>query len=199
MPEEKQFHMTVVTQKRVPRSGAEQSDASGRRHRSSKEHEHRSAEEHEHRSAEEHEQRSAEAAQPDREAPAEGSRSGHSSGRERGRSHRRYRDYGTVELGSLDDRSPEREAAQQASESEPAAPSKGQLQREFYDKYDAALRRRYTTRNRGKVARIAVIALLAALIIIASLIWVGNLREQTAETLEKPDLETIPVVTMDLG
>ena len=61
------------------------------------------------------------------------------------------------------------------------------------------LNRRYHTRNKSKVNRILLIILLAGLVLILSLVGVGNLTGQTAETLAKPPVETLPVQTLDLG
>lgn len=120
----------------------------------------------------------------------DGSRHGSGSG------HRRtYQDYGTLTLGCMDGAQEEAPEAEAAAE----APSQGQLQKEFYNKYDAALSRRYHTRNKFKVNRILIIVLLAGLVLILSLVGLGNLTGQTAETLARPPVETLPVETLDLG
>ena len=177
MPEESQFHMTVVTQKRVPR----------------------------------HEPDKARVGKDEKptpgEAPAAAVRGEHHGHPERHEHHahhgqqgsdahrRHYNDFGTVDLGSLEEPLP---TAPFATD-DPAAPSQGQLQKEFYDKYDTVLTRRYQTRNRKKTNRILVIVGLLLVILVLSLFGIGALQEQTAETLSKPDVETIPVVTLDLG
>ena len=73
------------------------------------------------------------------------------------------------------------------------------IQKEFYNKYDAVLSRRYHTRNKSKVNRILIIVLLAGLVLILSLVGLGNLTGQTAETLARPPVETLPVETLNLG
>lgn len=177
MPDEKQFHMTVVKQKRVLRGEADAPQRSG--------------------------QVPCVEAAPARHDPAASEQaavrqSEHepSAGKEGSRFHRRhYQDFGTVNLGSMDSRDGENAAASPTS----AGPSRGERQQAFFNKYDAALQRRYSTRNRGKLIRILMIAILSALIVILSLLLLTGLRESAEETLEKPELETIPVASLDLG
>ena len=78
-------------------------------------------------------------------------------------------------------------------------PSQGQLQREFYDKYDTVLNRRYRTRDRGKAARIIMLALLIAMVVLAALTVIIGLRNQFQEPITAPSVETLPVQTLDLG
>ncbi len=164
MPDETQFHLTVVTQKRIPRRDSPEARRPAAR----------------------------EARVPDGERRPGGARHGH---REEHRSHRHYRDYGTVDLGSLEG-APSRHAE---AEPVPAAPTKGAVQREFYDKYDRVLSRRYVGHGQGFTVRIIVIALLAAAIVLAGWIGVSLLGSGTGETLPKPVKETLPMATIDLG
>ena len=188
MPDESNFHITLVTQKRVPRRGGEgaQSPAEPEKPPLPE-------------TAAETPAKTERAAAP---APEHSGR-GASSRRGKHSPHRRqYKDYGTVNLGVLD--APRSGREQEASEPEgpeSAAPeiSKGREQREFFDKYDAALSRHYTARNGGKLTRILLIGLLAVLVILAALLGVSTIRNQTGETLPAPQMETIPVVTLDLG
>ena len=107
----------------------------------------------------------------------------------------RYHDYGTVDLGSLE--APRDTPA--APGADAPEPSQGQLQREFYDKYDTVLNRRYRTRDRGKTARIILLALLIAVAVLAALTVIIGLRNQLQEPITAPSVETLPVQTLDLG
>lgn len=107
----------------------------------------------------------------------------------------RYHDYGTVDLGSLE--APRDTPA--APGADAPEPSQGQLQREFYDKYDTVLNRRYRTRDRGKTARIIMLALLIAVLVLAALTVIIGLRNQLQEPITAPSVETLPVQTLDLG
>ena len=182
MPEENQFRLTVVTQKRVPRRDAEAQPPSEIEHSAPASGEPGSRKEWAQSHPGSGGQRGMEKSSPGREA----------------HDHRHYRDFGTVNLGTMDGAS----RAASAPDSEPKkedAPGRGQLQREFYDKYDTVLRRRYTTRSRAKATRFLMIALLFALALLISILWVSNLREQTVETIPRPAVETIPVGDLDLG
>ncbi|MBR6118787.1 MAG: hypothetical protein IKQ04_00525 [Oscillospiraceae bacterium] len=162
MAEEEQFTMTVVQMKRRPRPGAE-------------------APEGEHAAAPHHSgghSRPHDSPRGDREdSPSHTVR-------------RHYNDFGTVNLGVLEE---EPDAAAQAAGDEP---SKGAQQRAFYDKYDAALQRKYSTRNKSKVTRILAAAALMALVVLLLVFGLGSLSRQTGETLPKPEVETIPIVTL---
>ena len=107
----------------------------------------------------------------------------------------RYHDYGTVDLGSLE--APRDTPA--APGADAPEPSQGQLQREFYDKYDTVLNRRYRTRDGGKTARIIMLALLIAVLVLAALTVIIGLRNQLQEPITAPSVETLPVQTLDLG
>ena len=107
----------------------------------------------------------------------------------------RYHDYGTVDLGSLE--APRDTPA--APGADAPEPSQGQLQREFYDKYDTVLNRRYRTRDGGKTARIIMLALLTAVLVLAALTVIIGLRNQLQEPITAPSVETLPVQTLDLG
>ena len=179
MSEETQFQMTIVTQKRRPHGSGEGEDQT------------RGASEHRHPSESEHHSHSAEGRQHRHSEGGNGSRDGaHSSSRRR-----HYQDYGTVDLGNLNEPRPKTEPER----SVPAEPSKGAVQREFYDRYDAVLSRRYAKRSRSAVVRILAIALLMALIVVVSWIGISVLGEETGETLARPDVETIAVEPIDLG
>ena len=108
--------------------------------------------------------------------------------------HRHYEDYGTVELGTL--KAGRQETAQELMH---AAPSNGQLQREFLDKYDPVLSRRFSTRNRNKLTRMILIGILCGLIVIAGLIWIFSIKGEVNNPLQAPEVETIPAVSLDLG
>lgn len=187
MSEETRFQMTIVTQKRRPR-GENEGEAARpgegeQRHSTEGERHHHSAEgEHHHHSS-----------QSERHGHSEG---GHSrEGAHAGSRRRHYQDYGTVDLGNLNGPRPKTEPER----SVPAEPSKGAVQREFYDRYDAVLSRRYAKRSRSAVVRILAIALLMALIVVVSWIGISVLGEETGETLARPDVETIAVEPIDLG
>lgn len=125
-----------------------------------------------------------------------GSASGGSGSRQRS-SRRRYKDYGTVDLGSLRD-SIEEERDFTDDPNGPT-PTQGELQRQFYRKYDAILNRRYFNRNKNKVTRIVVIALIVALVVVIALFTLSSIAGGEAETLEPPEVSTIPMETIDLG
>ena len=78
-------------------------------------------------------------------------------------------------------------------------PTQGELQQQFYKKYDAILNRRYFNRNKNKVTRVVVIAIIVALLFVISLFALTSLAGDEAETLEAPEISTIPVETIDLG
>lgn len=174
MPDEEQFTMTVVQTKRRPRSGSE--PAAEPEHGS-----HSGG----HRSA--HHQDS---------GGAHHSRSGgahHGSADESAHAvhHRHYNDFGTENLGVMDEaRVPEPADAQ-------AEPTRGELQRAFYDKYDAALKRRYRAGSQNRVVRFLAVAALLAMIVLLLAFALSSLGLQTAETLPVPEVETIPIVTLD--
>ena len=191
MPEEPQFHMTLVTQKRVrrddPSLGA---NVSGAKSLQTEAHHAHSDDAHRHSDSAQH--HSDGTRHSDGAHHSDGARR-HSTGSSEHR--RQYKDYGTVDLGSLTDDRPVRRDPVSA----PAAPTRGENQREFYNRYDAVLSRRYSTRNKTKTARIAMIFLLIALVIVASFVLLKGMAEQTADTLPKPQIETIPVASLDLG
>ena len=177
MDENEQLHMTVVVQKRRRRD--EEASAAPEAAR----------------------QAGDPASHPRAHSSSGGSRhSGHgSSGGSRhadqsGHRHR-YHDYGTVDLGSLE--APRDTPA--APGADAPEPSQGQLQREFYDKYDTVLNRRYRTRDGGKTARIIMLALLIAVLVLAALTVIIGLRNQLQEPITAPSVETLPVQTLDLG
>lgn len=180
MPQERQFHMTVVKQKRIPRGQAEAAQFSGQEPRAEAVPAPRS---------------SAASEQVRRESAAGQSEHKPSAGEERHRSHHRhYQDFGMVNLGPMDSLHDEKAAGLES-----AGQTRGERQQEFFNKYDAALQRRYSARNRGKLIRILMISLLSALIVILSLLLLTGLRDSAEETLAKPELETIPVASLDLG
>ena len=120
-----------------------------------------------------------------------------SGSRHRGSHQRRYLDYGTVDLGSLGDAAEEERDF--TDDPNGPTPSQGELQRQFYRKYDAILNRRYLTRNRTNVTRIVIVTLLVALIVVIGLFAISSFTGNDAETLERPEISTIPVETIDLG
>ena len=187
MAEESQFHITVVTQKR--------------RHRPEGEH-----------SSDHNAARQAQSPAPNqaKAAPASAaeqkqaaSSSGHaahtgSSGKGSHHHHRRhYQDYGTVDLGTLGEM--QEESRDFTADPNGPTPTQGELQRQFYNKYNDILSRRYFTRNRNKVTRYVIIALLVALIFLISFFGINAIHGSVAETLERPEVSTIPVGTLDLG
>lgn len=181
MQEDFRFHLTVVTQKRRHSHNPEEPSAP----EATKRYTHHSEEHHSHHGGEHHTHHSGE------------HRSHHSS--DHHTHHRHYQDYGTVELGALrDSDSGVEEPIRDCTPAAPLAPTKGQLQREFYDKYDTLFRRRYENRNRGKVMRIVIIAILSGLIAIAGLILIINLKGKADEPLKAPEVETVSVVSLDL-
>ena len=163
MPEEELFQMTVVTTKRRPRGeGAEASEAEAQsqaRHR-----EHSGHHDGAHRSH-------AGEAHPGRAAGSGAARP----------HHRRYNDYGSLTLGELGE-GPEPEQDDAPAQTEP---TRGAIQREFYDKYDPVLSRRYSTRNKGKVTRILMVAALISLILLLVFLSIGSLGKQGEEKLPK--------------
>ena len=198
MQEDNQFHLAVVTQKRRHDQNPEESSAAvatePHTHHSGEHHMHHGGERHTHHSGEHHSHQGGE----HRSHHSGEHRSHHSS--DHHTHNRHYQDYGTVELGALrDGDSGVEEPIRDCTPAAPLAPTKGQLQREFYDKYDTLFRRRYENRNRGKVMRIVIIAILSGLIAIAGLILIFNLKGQADEPLKAPEVETVPVVTLDLG
>ena len=193
MPEEELFQMTVVTTKRRPRGeGAEASEAEAQsqaRHREHSSHhdgEHRSHHDGEHRSHHDGAHRSHAGETHPGSAAGSGAARPH---------HRRYNDYGSLTLGELG----ESPAAEEDDAPAQGEPTRGAIQREFYDKYDPVLSRRYSTRNKGKVSRILMVAALISLILLLVFFGIGSLGKQGEEKLPKPSVETIPVVTLDLG
>ncbi len=180
MPEESQFHMTVVTQKRVPRHHAEQkltqeANAPG---------------------TGENPAEGAHRPQQDSHSRRDGAGTHHThSGSHSEHRRRSYNDFGTLDLGSLEDQKPEAKTAAAPA----SAPTNGQLQKEFLDKYNTVLNRRYHIRNRKKTVRILAIIALILAVFLLSMFGIGALRGQTSETLIKPELETLPVETLDLG
>ena len=188
MAEEPQFHITVVTQQRRPRSD-DSSHHSG------------------------HGQSGApKPAQAQTETPKDALRSsrpasgqtgtggapahGHSYDKSSHSHRRHYKDYGTVNLGAMDGGA---EEADFTTDPDGPTPSQGELQKQFYNKYNDILSRRYFNRNRNKVTRIILIALLVGLIFIVSVIGIGAIHGSVAETLERPEVSTVPVGTLDLG
>lgn len=210
MAEEPQFHITVVTQQRRQRSDNAHSSRRGARGRSDaqKPVQADAPKDHQGEAPKDAQAQTGTAAAPaTREAPAAADRSassgshGHhgSHGHSRSGSHRRhYKDYGTVSLGSMSG-GPEDEVRDFTADPNGPTPTQGELQRQFYNKYNAILNRRYFTRNRNKVTRIILIALLVAVIFIVSIFGISAIRGNVAETLERPEVETVPVGTLDLG
>ena len=220
MPEEPQFHITVVTQKRRHAEHAQSSHSGESGQSAAKEQPRAEARESSAASRDEALHipeespawaEAAAAVSADTAAPrgAEGSdaaqtRSANPSGdgfpRSHGRqksSHRRhYLDYGTVNLGTLQD-SPDKEP-ELTPEPDSSVLTQGELQHQFYEKYDTVLNRRYQTRNRTKVARIILISLLAALVLVVSFFALSSFTGDPTP-LEKPVVSTIPVETLDLG
>ena len=228
MSEEPQFHITVVTQKRRERPDSGRSGSRGRHGADAREHGHAGERSHAEmresgsgRNAgsasvqgaeatstpEGHigaEMKSAEASADRREpvraenaSPAGSGGSGRSGDGRRGSHRRRYMDYGTVDLGRMDD---EHEAERDfTADPNGPTPTQGELQRQFYRKYDAILNRRYFNRNRTKLIRAVVIALIAALIVVLALFALSSISGSDAETLEQPGISTVPVETIDLG
>lgn len=198
MAEDTQFHMTVVTQKRVRREEGSQHPAAGGNSRPSASDEGaRHSSEGAHHSSEgaRHSQEGSHHSSAGAYHSRESARADRSRADSRHRRH--YQDFGTVDLGNLNDERPAREAS--ARDFGSGAPSRGELQRDFFDRYDTALSRRYNTRNKGKVARIVFVSLLIALVILVSMILLANFKEQGTDALAKPQVETIPVVTLNLG
>ena len=221
MPEEPQFHITVVTQKRRHAEHA-QSSHSGESGQSAAKEQPRadaqvnsaasrgealhipeespaqaeaaaaavSADSAAPRGAEE-----SDAAQT-RSANPSGDGSARSHGRQKSSHRRHYLDYGTVNLGTLQD-SPDKEP-ELTPEPDSSVLTQGELQHQFYEKYDTVLNRRYQTRNRTKVARIILISLLAALVLVVSFFALSSFTDDPTP-LEKPVVSTIPVETLDLG
>ena len=180
MPEESQFHMTVVTQKRVLRHRAEEPSGAD---------------------AEEapHGREAVEDTLLAEPAPLPASRiETPLPGPETREVHRRhYKDYGTLDLGVIE--TPAHSDSRGSDPTSAPEPSKGQLQKEFYNRYDSALSRRYSTRNKNKVTRWIIIALLVGLILVVGLIAVSTIQNQIGDTITPPNVETIPVHTLDLG
>lgn len=222
MPEEPQFHITVVTQKRrhaersqssshsresgrsaskeTPRAEARESSAASRDEALliPEEIQARAEADAAAVSADTAETRSAEgggAAQTGSASPS-GDRSVRSHGRHKSSHRRHYLDYGTVNLGTLHDSSDEE--PDYTPEPESPVPTQGELQHQFYEKYDTVLNRRYQTRNKTKVTRIILISLLAALVLVASFFAISSFTGEPTP-LEEPVVSTIPVETLDLG
>ena len=114
--------------------------------------------------------------------------------------HRHYQDYGTVSLGTLDSPAPSHGAPEPGPEA-PAAPSQGQVQREFYDRYSGVLNRKYQTRNKSNLARMLMVVLLLGVIVVISLIALNSMSAPADTGLEKATRETVPAVVRpdDLG
>ena len=123
-------------------------------------------------------------------SPAPGGHAHHSH-------HRHYSDYGTTSLGSLGEAAPAPAQADQAPEASQL--SRGETQRAFFDKYDQVLNRRYSTRNRSKTSRILVAVLILLVTVVLLNLVIGSIRDRIEETLEKPLVDTVPFVTLDLG
>ena len=221
MPEEPQFHITLVTQKRRYSEHAQSSHSGESGQSAAKEQPRADAQVNSAASRGEalhipeespaQAEAAAAAVSADSAAPrgAEESDaaqtrsanpSGNGSPRSRGRqksSHRRhYLDYGTVNLGTLQD-SPDKEP-ELTPEPDSSVLTQGELQHQFYEKYDTVLNRRYQTRNRTKVTRIILISLLAALVLVVSFFALSSFTDDPTP-LEKPVVSTIPVETLDLG
>lgn len=181
MEEPSKLHLTVVTQKRVLRSGGEDSP-------------------------EDREKTEQETAEPETvqrpEAPGEtdGQSPSAEAAPEEGTRHsaqhrRHYKDYGTLDLGRLDAPRP----AEPVPDHVPyVEPSKGQVQREFYDKYNSTLNRRFFYRNKNKVTRWIIVALLVGLILVVGMIAMSSITGQISETIAPPSVETIPFEEPDL-
>lgn len=223
MAEEPQFHITVVTQKRRERSDSGRSGGrSGARERGAVERDHaekreagpvrdaaKAAGQGSEASAAQAgntgaETRTAEASANRRDtsragtaSPADSGGSGRSGDGRRGSHRRRYMDYGTVNLGRMNGL-PEEEPDFTADPNGPT-PTQGELQRQFYKKYDAILNRRYFNRNRTKLTRAVVIVLIVALIFVLGMFAVSAFRGNTDDTLARPEISTVPIETLDLG
>lgn len=178
MTEDRQLHMEVVVQRRIPcdRHGNPIAQAP--------------------------------AEAPAKAAPEQSAARSHSAGSagshgSHHNSRRHYADYGTLNLGSLEAAPVEAPAPQEQPKASPAgaedaARSYGEDQQAFFRKYDELLQRRYATRNKSKVVRLLGIVLIAAAVLIASILALNKYqREENA--LAEPQKETIPVVTLNLG
>ena len=186
MNETSQLHMTIV--KEEPRRHRHRSESSG---------EGRSPSRDEQRHEAAHSPRSG--AESGHGGPArQESASGAGSGREDGHPHhhhRQYQDYGSVVLGTIDRPSEpgqpepvspepghERAAAEQEHE-----PSRGQLQREFYDQYSPALNRRF---HKSKNVRLLTV-IAAILVAIAGVVFFVARSFVVEEAPEEPIYETL--------
>ncbi len=132
-----------------------------------------------------------------RRSAADGGRVGQSAshGGRSGAHRRHYADYGTLNLGTIEDPPADKTERVQI----PASASYGENQRAFFDKYDAVLKRNYATRNRSKVTKILMVAAIALIVFTAMIVTlIKNERDEEGKILE-PVVETIPVVPMDLG
>lgn len=203
MAEEPQFHITVVTQQRRRSGGSPVSpgDAHGQSDAPKTPQSQAETPKPERARAEASKsstQASHPAAEQTGQADAHHHAHSHTHSHTGGGSRRRhYRDYGTVNLGPLNGDA--EEEADFTADPDGPTPSQGELQKQFYKKYNDILNRRYFTRNRNKVTRIILIALLVGLIFVVSVIGIGAIHGSVAETLERPEVSTVPVGTLDLG
>lgn len=186
MAEQSQFHLTVVTQKRILRT-----------------HEERKPEDYETTDTEMSDRETVDTETADTETARTPEALGEADGqspsaeaasedrtRQSAHHRRHYKDYGTLDLGRLD----QPRAKEAAPDHVPyVEPSKGQIQREFYNKYNSTLNRRFFYRNKNKVTRWIIVALLVGLILVVSMISLSSLTGQVGETIAAPTLETIPV------
>lgn len=194
--EPSQLHMTIV--KEEPRRHRHSSGAGSERRSSSHESRERDRGDH----AAPHSRRESTAEEQPGRANLRSDRRDKS---EHGADHhhrRHYQDYGSVVLGTL-----AQPSAAQPPEPDPLSrqpdpeqeethePSRGQLQREFYDQYGPALNRRF---NKSKNVRVlAVVA--AALLAIAGIAFFVLRSFVVEEAPEAPVLETLAVENLNEG
>lgn len=132
-----------------------------------------------------------------RRSASDGGRVGQSAshGGRSGAHRRHYADYGTLNLGTIED--PPADKTERAQI--PASASYGENQRAFFDKYDAVLKRNYATRNRSKVTKILMVAAIALVLLTVLIVLYIKNENEKEEQIAEPIVETVPVVTMDLG
>ena len=177
MTEDNQLHLEVVVQRRVPRDG------SGRKPETKPETTEKSP-------------------KPEQRyrSPADGSRSGgHGSHR------RHYVDYGSVSLGSMDGTpAPASETegpalAPEETERPAVGNHYGADQRAFFNKYDALLKRRYATRNKGGVAKLLLFCFVLVVFVLVTVLTVKKLAGSRGNKTETMEIETMAVEQIDLG
>lgn len=183
MDEQNQLHMTIVTRKRR-HSPADAADAPEQRQteasRSGSEH-HRSGGEHRHHDGAHHHHEG----EHRRSSNSRRSRSGEH------RSRRRYKDYGTVNLGELTDAPAEHRQVPAAAAVSPAS------EPNVMDKYAPILNRKYQKRKHTRLAFAVFVALVVLAITVAAVIIgkkyfsVDESAIETQEPLESIDLEDL--------